>query len=173
MLIYSLLLLNSTACLKQAAPPQAATAAPITVGAVMSYLDVDTIEPAPPAVGEAASRALTERNLPPTVADTSGWTESRNSRTWLEQLDTNDSELLLLLETHAEFYSQLNGQYRWTVDVKATLASADDLDSAMVEEFEVPVFLFLYNEREREAVEAASLTIERKVGGMVEQYLGL
>ena len=59
------------------------------------------------------------------------------------------------------------------MSVRATVASASALDGAISEEFEVPVFLFHYNEREREALEAATPNIERKVGALVEQFLGL
>ena len=167
-------LMMMTGCLKQAEIPKAAEPTPIAVGAVMEYLDVDTVEAVPDTLSSAVSDALTARNLPPTVVDAAGWSDARNSQLRLQQLaGATDAGVVLLLETHVEFFSQLSGQFRWTVNVRATVATVTDLDSAVSEEFEVPVFLFHYNEREREALEAAIPNIERKVGALVEQFLGL
>jgi len=174
LMLTSMLTSTLSGCLKQAQIPQAAAPTPVAVGAVMEYLDAETVEAVPDALSSAVGDALTARNLPPTLVDAASWSDARNSQLRLQQLgEASDAELLLLLETHAEFFSQLSGQFRWTVSVRATVATSVDLEGAVVEEFEVPVFLFNYNEREREALEAATPTIERKVGGLVEQFLGL
>lgn len=174
-----MLFLLMTGCLKPAEIPRAEVATPVTVAAVLEYLDSDAVEPWPDEVEAKVTELLAARNLPPTLLDDaviSSWSELRGSRQRLEQLSaggSGDAALLLLLEAHAEFYSQLNGQYRWTVDVRASLAPTGDLDATAVEEFEVPVFLFQYNEREREALAAAAPGIERELSAMVDRFLGL
>ena len=174
MLMHLLMPLMMTGCLKQAAIPRAAEPTPIAMGAVMEYLDEDTVEAVPEGLSAAISDALIARNLPPTLVDAAGWSDARNSQLRLQQLaGASDAGVVLLLETYVEFFSQLSGQFRWTVKVRATVANTNDLDSAVSEEFEVPVFLFHYNEREREALEAAVPNIERKVGALVEQFLGI
>jgi len=76
---------------------------------------------------------------------------------------------LLLVETRPVYYSELNGQYRWTVDVSITLGGASALYSR---NFEVPVFLRYHHEREADAVNAASPVVARQVGEMLDAWLG-
>lgn len=176
MLTLMMMGLSATGCLKPAELPRAEAATPVSVAAVLEYLDTDAVEPWPEEVEARVAEALSARNLPPTVLEDAaigGWSELRGSRQRMEQIPSDDAALVLLLESHVEYYSQISGQFRWTVDVRATLAPADDLDAVQVEEFQVPVFLYYYNEREREALEAAAPNIEREVGAMVDRFLGL
>ncbi len=165
-------------CIKPAEIPRAAAPTAVAVAAVMEYLDSEKVEAAPEAMSETVSELLAARNLPPTLLDAGAvgadWSTVRNSAQRLGQLPAaaGDAELVLLVESHAEYYSQLSGQYRWTVDVRASLAPVDDLGAAIVEEFEIPVFLFNYNQREREALEAAAPVLERKLGAMLDQVVG-
>ena len=49
-----------------------------------------------------------------------------------------DQRPLLLIETHAQFFSQLNGRFRWTVDVRMHLEASDGTIFSRI--FSVPVF---------------------------------
>ena len=171
-----MLMLTLVGCLKPAPVPRVDVATPVAVAAVLEYLDTDAVEPWPDALEAAIAEVLSARNLPPIAVDDTlieSWSALRGSRQRLEAMPADGAELLLLLETHAEFYSQLSGQFRWTVAVRASIAPSDDRGAATVAEFEVPVFLFQYNEREREALEAAAPNIEREVGALVERFLGI
>lgn len=76
---------------------------------------------------------------------------------------------LLLVETAPVFFSELNGQYRWTVAVHVSLVAVDGTFSEA--RFDVPVFLQYHHQREAEAVEAASPVVERRVGEVIDTWL--
>jgi hypothetical protein len=76
---------------------------------------------------------------------------------------------LLMVETSAEFYSQLNGRFRWTVSCKITLISEDKIQ--LSREFTTPVFHQFHHERESEAILAAEEVIRQQLRGLIEDYL--
>ena len=81
--------------------------------------------------------------------------------------------LVVLVESVARFYSQLQGQYRWEVSVEATLMHPSKPAEAIVERFEVPVFLRFQHEREPEALSAAGAGIERKLQHLLDDVATL
>ena len=83
-----------------------------------------------------------------------------------------DADLVLVVEAFARYGSQLNGRYRWTVQVVASVAPGDKPEDAVTSEFNVPVFLQFHHEQEPEAVSAAAPVIERQVGHLLDQVLG-
>ena len=176
--LLSLMTLLVTACVKPAPPPQAAAPTTTAIATVVEYMDSTQVAGVPEAFSRSVGDVLAARNLPPRVVPTSqyaeGWARVRSSRHRLEELAgmAGDAELLLLVEAHAEYYSQLNGQYRWVVRVNATLSPAGDLDAAQSVAFDVPVFLFFYHEKDLAALESAIPVIERRVAAMVDDYLG-
>ena len=72
-----------------------------------------------------------------------------------------DQRPLLLIETHAQFFSQLNGRFRWTVAVQLQLTAGSG--APFVQQFSVPIFHQFHHEREAEAVAAAQEVILRHV----------
>ncbi len=80
--------------------------------------------------------------------------------------------LVVLVETRARFYSQIEGRYRWVVDVRAGVAQASDPAVAVVEVFEVPVFLQFEHESEADAVAAAEPVIRRHLARLLRRHLG-
>jgi hypothetical protein len=81
--------------------------------------------------------------------------------------------LVVLVESVARFYSQLQGQYRWEVSVEATLMDPSKPAEALVEQFEVPVFLRFQHEREPEALAAAGTEIERRLQQLLDDVATL
>ena len=72
------------------------------------------------------------------------------------------------MATRINFFSQLSGQYRWTVDTRIVLAAASEPDKQTVSEVQVPVFLPFHHQRESEALVAAIPVIEREMAAMLD-----
>jgi hypothetical protein len=79
--------------------------------------------------------------------------------------------VLVLVETEATFYSQIEGRNRWTVTVRLSVAPTNALNDVVVEEFEVPVFLQFLHEKEERALEEAGPLIERRLGPLLDQVM--
>jgi hypothetical protein len=79
------------------------------------------------------------------------------------------AEPVVLVEAVARFSTELQGRWRWTVDVVATLDAPGDADVGVA--FAVPVFLTRYQDREGEALVAAVPGIERRLGRAVDVWL--
>ena len=86
--------------------------------------------------------------------------------------DQVDVGLVVLVETRARFFSQLEGRYRWVVDVRAGVAQASEPGLGVVEVFEVPVFLQFEHENEADAVAAAEPVIRRHITALLRAHLG-
>lgn len=164
----------SLACLKPAPPAQNGALRPLAVVNVLDAANdraaVDTPDRFDAAVlGEVSRRALVPTLLqgPETLAPlTPNRETSQRLRALAPQMGT---EGVLLVETRPAYYSELNGQYRWTVGVVVTLASGGQTASRA---FDVPVFLRYHHEREEAAVDAASPVVARKVGEVLDTWLG-
>jgi hypothetical protein len=79
--------------------------------------------------------------------------------------------LVVLVESTARYSSQMNGRYRWTVEVDARVARAEAPDDVERAEFTVPVHLLYAHEREAEALAEAAPSIARRVGQLVDGWL--
>ena len=75
---------------------------------------------------------------------------------------------LLLVETAPVYFSELNGQYRWTVGVALTFSDGESFRQAT---FEVPVFLQYHHQREADAVDASAPVVTRRVGELLDAWL--
>ena len=75
---------------------------------------------------------------------------------------------VLILESRAEFYAQVNGRFRWEVDVKIDIFDGTDHIS---EELTIPIFHQFHHERQAEALEAALPTLERKLHSLLNKQL--
>ncbi len=74
----------------------------------------------------------------------------------------------LIVETQAEFYAQVNGRFRWEVDVNIDLFNGTE---HTVEELTIPVFHQFHHQRHAEALEAALPTLERKLHALLNEQL--
>ena len=75
---------------------------------------------------------------------------------------------VLIMESKAEFYAQVNGRFRWEVDVKIDIFDGTEHIS---EELTIPVFHQFHHERQAEALEAALPTLERKLHTLLNKQL--
>ena len=159
--ICTLLLLAG--CLKQPSAVTSGAAVPVALGAVLTGVDDGVTTPAASEVMERLSAVVSARALTPRPASA--------SRVSLLAEGAEAGGLLVLVESSARFFSQMNGRFRWTVEVKITLAPSGEPDQSVVDSFEVPVFLQFNHEGEDEALAEGLPVIERRLGALLDSYL--
>ena len=173
-----LLPLLLVACAPTSAPLQAETPTPVSVATAAGSVESRELTAVPEALSAALLTTLESRNLQPTLVafDTYGpaFDKHRTTPARLRQLvETGaDSPLLVLCEATPRFDTQMNGRFRWVVDVTLSVARPDQLDLATVETFDVPVFLSFHHERESEALGAAAPIVQRRLGRLLDGVLG-
>jgi len=151
------------------APAQAA------VVGLVAPMDGEVVQPLPDRVSSRLDALLTARNLTPRpvtdgAADLSRLQTTGQRAAWLaEQAD--GAQYLLLIESAATYTTQIEGRFRWTVDVTATIAPASDPAAGASKTFRVPVFLQFAHQKEAAAVAEAAVVIERQVGQHLDQWL--
>ncbi len=131
---------------------------------------------APASVYSAIEAVLSARLLTPTRVDSAVFSESFSTRrstaqrlSWLAARPGDT--VLVLVETEVEYYSEMNGRYRWTVSVVASVLPPDRPLEAVEASFEIPVFLSFYHEREDKALEAAVPVLSRRLGELVDTWV--
>ena len=106
---------------------------------IVSSLDkLDTRESiaVPTSLQEKIVSAMTTRGMQPkSLQFVQNYSDLRNSG---QRLNLFEERPLLLVETQAQFFSQLEGRFRWTVDVQLHLLGVDG--TAYNRSFSVPVF---------------------------------
>lgn len=175
--MHALILAALLACIPKTGPVQAPTPMDVAFVGALEPLDDPTVQALPDSVQERLVEQLQARNLRPVAVDASTWegafTKGRTTRFRVAHVALGtQAPLVLVVETFARYGSQLNGRYRWTVQVTASLAPADKPEDAVTSEFSVPVFLQYHHEQEAAAVDAAAPVIERQVGHLLDQVLG-
>lgn len=162
-------------CLARQAPEAAPSPLPVATLSVLEHIDGRAPEPVPGAFEQALAAVLGASNLPASPAAGPVREEALGSRTLARRLEALDAAtttpLVLVVETSAEYFSQLNGRYRWTVSVRMALAQDGAPGGALLREFGVPVFLEFHHEREPEALVAAAPLVARKLEGLVGELL--
>jgi fructose-specific component phosphotransferase system IIB-like protein len=173
-MLLSLLLL---ACLPKASIVSAPSPMSVAVVAALEPLEDATVRPMPAEIDRRLAGLLAARNLSAETLGQDDWegafTKGRTTRFRVAHAAmASDADLVLVVEAFARYGSQLNGRYRWTVQVSASLAPGDKPEDAVTSEFAVPVFLQFSHEQEAEAVVAAATVIERQLGHLLDQVLG-
>ena len=150
----------------------------VSVAASMAMLDSPQITGVPEDLATGLMELCTERNLQPKAVPPASFAEAfASKRTTQHRLAliadvSTDTDLLMLVETTVAYYSQMNGRYRWTIQVDATISPRNDLSQAFSANFQVPVFLEHYHEKEAAALEAGIPLLERRLGALLDAYLG-
>lgn len=162
------------ACMKHAPLAVDGAGGAVNVIAVVDAVGTAPTSDAPQTLDTAVSAALSLRNLAPKVLSTDEWQSVLGGAKSTEQRETalgklDPTAVGVLVELAPAFYSELSGQYRWTVDVKLSLAvpDANTFDAS----FSVPVFLRYAHESEADAVANAAPVISRRLGEMVDIWL--
>jgi hypothetical protein len=143
----------------------AATPTPVDFASVLESAVDGEVESDDTALN-AIQRELERRNLTPVVREISGPHRAR-----LDLLAEGASGMVLLVESTTRFSSQMNGRYRWTVDVHARLAEPDALGRPLEARFTVPVHLLFAHEAENDALIAATPSIANRVGNLLDEWL--
>ena len=169
--ICTLLLLAG--CLKQPSAVTSGAPVPVALGAVLTGVDDGVTTPAATEVMERLSAVVSARALTPKPASGEALAVRPNSASRVSLLaeGAEAGGLLVLVESSARFFSQMNGRFRWTVEVKITLAPGGEPDHSVVDSFEVPVFLQFNHEGEDEALREGLPVIERRLGALLDSYL--
>lgn len=156
-------------CSAKNAVVQAPTAIDVSLAAARNNLDDRQVFTLPDPLLERITAQLTARNLTPTVVPLSALDEQRLTSRRLEALEESGAPLVLLVETEAEYTTQMEGRLRWRVQVTLSLDPADG--EPTTSEFSVPVFLQFQHQDADDALEGAAPIIERHVGYMLDEYI--
>ena len=166
------------ACTPKHPPVVAASPIATDVVVVQDQLDQRGVTAGPPALQDGVRELLGRHALTAMPVPPETWQEAFGSRrtesqrlAWMTER-SGASPALLLVETRAEFYSQMNGRYRWTVEVRTSLRSTAKAEQLASDSFSVPVFLDFDHEREDAAIAAAVPVIQHHLELMVENWLG-
>lgn len=163
-------LLALAGCLKPAAVPQAPTPVPVAVVAVLESFERPEVAPAPDEALTAFADQVRRRNLEPVAPDPAGWVEPfATLRVTEGRLARLGPPPVVLIEAAPRFSAQVNGRYRWTVETRVSLATADG--DPTVRTFEVPVLLIYAHETEAQALVEASPVVAREVGRLLDGWI--
>ena len=133
----------------------------------LDQLEVRTSLPLPTALQEQISKALQQRGISTSLLQPGKeYAEIRNSN---QRIQLFSERPLLLIETNAQFFSQLEGRFRWTVNVRMHVESSEGTIFSRV--FSVPVFHQFHHQREKESLEAAESQILREFNQMLDDYV--
>ncbi|MEQ1502597.1 MAG: hypothetical protein ABMB14_10215 [Myxococcota bacterium] len=155
-------------CLKPAPPTAAASPVPVSVAVVLASYDHPEVTPAPDRVDDAIAAELTRRNLVPTTVEVGPpFTAARSTDARLTLLPDGAR---LLVECAPRFDAQVNGRYRWTVAVDATIDAGRGSTGAS-RAFSVPVHLSYDHEREPEALSDAAPIGAREIGRLLDDWV--
>ncbi|MCP4870913.1 MAG: hypothetical protein GY898_19590 [Proteobacteria bacterium] len=160
-------------CIPKVPPVVLETSQPVTVALVFDQENAPAVLDVPDSITDDVVALLEARNLTPKVLTSEDWgpdfERRRATGQRMEWLAERSSGLVLLIETRASYYSQIEGQFRWTVSAQATFGEGEYPLDARVE---VPVFLKFGNEKEPEAVEASTGVLLRRLTRLVDTALG-
>jgi hypothetical protein len=173
----ALFAVSLTACAPKTPPVRAPAPMDVAVVALVAPAAGEAVLPAPAALARRVAEQLSARDLrarplaPESFAAELGARRGSARRlSWLvEQAD--GAPVVLLIETAAFPYSQIEGRNRWTVTATITIARADRPEDVAVAELTVPVILQFLHEREERAVEEAAVVIERRLARLLDEFL--
>ncbi len=170
--------LVAAGCLTRSAPPKLANLTPVAVAYVMDDEHTGAVGPAPPAFMQAVAKALLESNLDAqpvpfqTFADAiKGRRDTPSRFQKLSQL-AGDAPYVLLVETKATFFSQLNGRYRWEVTAKASAARKGGETDPVSNELDAPALLEYDHERAPDALGYAAPQLAERIASLFTGLLG-
>lgn len=165
------LLLCLTACLPKVPLQRLATKTPVAIAYVVDPQHLGAVTTAPDAVKQAVAAVLAERNLEPQEVPVAALGGQRLSDARLDALgqQPGDAPVVVLVEARAQFFSQLDGRYRWEVGV--TLSALRRGGAKARETVELPVILQFDHEREAAAVSAAADEVAARLGTLLDGVL--
>ena len=80
------------------------------------------------------------------------------------------SDLVLIIQTRAEYFAQMTGRYRWVVTAHLVLADPQNLSRIIEDTVEIPVFMQFHHERDDAVLDAAIPALEQVVVKMFQSW---
>jgi len=155
------------ACILNKEPLKTEHTQELYVVSARDELDIRSSVPLPKTLKEAIHKEIQTRGLKLKALPLDE--QFSTQRTSAQRKNLYPQRPLLLIETKAQFFSQLNGRFRWTVAVQLNLIS--ESGTTFTQDFSVPVFHQFHHERESEALEAAQEVILRYLGTLLDDYI--
>ena len=155
------------ACSINKAPLKSPVAQDLYMISSLDQLDTRTSVPIPEKLQQDIIKKIGERGLNiKTITINDQYASQRNSGL-RSKLSTERP--LLLIETQAQFFSQLEGRFRWTVEAQISLhtAGGEVFQKAM----SIPVFHQFHHQREEASLEAAREQILRSLDRILDDYI--
>ena len=151
-------------CVKPTDPVAAAEPVGLHVALVMDAFDDDAVREAPARLQTQLTEALARRNVTvESVAVTEAFAAVRGTDGRLALIDATPR---LLVACAPRFSAQVNGRFRWSVSVTATIEEPRSSRT-----FTVPVHLLYSNDDESDALSEAAPLVSREVGRLVDDWL--
>jgi hypothetical protein len=157
--------LLAAGCMHQPSPLKAEAMTAVPAIALMDPLDTDSPAGLPESLLSALKAEASSRN----IGLEFGTIPFDGQRQTMQRLGHIGERPLLLIETKVWYQSQLEGRFRWEVEVVMSMAGPD---STIQRDFSVPVFHQYHHQREAEALIAAQPVIIRQLGGILDDYIG-
>lgn len=159
------------ACVPRVPPQRLAERAKVAVAWVVDPSYAGAPFAPPQALRQAVTAALDERNLEVVEVPLEVVQGQRLSDARFEALKRAAAQapFVLLVEQRVQFFSQLDGRYRWEVGTTLTAARADGASAR--DPFEVPVILLFDHEKETAALGAAAADVATRVGVLMDGVL--
>ncbi|MBL8949149.1 MAG: glycosyl hydrolase, partial [Myxococcaceae bacterium] len=153
-------------CLTKVPPQQLAQQAPIAIA-----FAVDDLEAAPEPFKARLYEVLDKRNLLPREVPSSVVTAQRLTSQRFEALRAaaGDAPFLLLVEVRAQFFTQMEGRFRWTVAVKFTAARAGDPSTSDAADF--PAVLLFEHQKHVDAINEVAEFVASRLAPLVDGLL--
>jgi hypothetical protein len=154
-------------CLKQTEASKAQTVIQLPIITVLDYDGGEQSTPLPIELHQSIEETLAKRNINVVVLPVpNSFQYQRLSSQRISSLEKYPS---LLVESKAQFFSQLNGRFRWEVTLKLTLVQTKE--EQLIRQSTIPVFHQFHHEREEEALLAAETLILREINILIDDYL--
>ncbi len=161
----------AAACLPRVPVQRLPTATPLAVAYVVDPSYSGEATTAPEQLKAAVNAVLAERNLEPREVPLEAVQGARLTDTRLSALKAaaGGAQYVLLVELRVQFFSQLDGRYRWEV---GTALTAERPGGAQARDpFEVPIVLMFDHEKQPEAIVAAAPDIANRLGVLLDGLL--
>ena len=166
-----LCLLVSTACIPRIPIQRLPTTTPIAVAYVVDPSFAGEPSTAPDKLKAVIAATLAERNLQPIELPLDVVKGGKLTDTRMAAMREANAEppYLLLVELRVQFFSQLDGRYRW--EVGTTLTAERRGGTQVKDPFEVPIVLMYDHEKHAAAMVAASNDIGSRLGVLLDGLL--
>lgn len=164
-------MVTSLACIPKVPQQRLGARAKIAVAYVVDPGNSGSATSAPDALKQKVAAELDARNLEVVEVPVSGLNGQRLSDARYEALRAvaGDAAFLLLVEQRVQFFSQLDGRYRWVVSTSIT--GGKKVGPGARDPFELPIMLMFEHERESEAIVEASGDVATRVGALLDGVL--